>query len=100
MRIPMTVRKSKTDIINAIAADTGETKASVTKILSCALDTIKNWVAEGTEISLLGFGTFKMGHRAARLGRNPQTGEQIEIKAAKLPKFMAGKAFKEHINKK
>lgn len=55
-------------------------------------------VAQGKRISMLGFGTFKLTHRAARKGRNPKTGEEIQIKASKTPSFSAGKAFKEKCN--
>ncbi len=96
----MAERKSKTDVINEIAAATGETKASVSKILDATLETVQKLVAGGSEVAFIGFGTFKSSNRAARTGRNPQTGAAINIAAVKLPKFTAGKAFKDEVNGK
>jgi DNA-binding protein HU-beta len=99
MREPMAERKSKTDVINEIAAATGETKTSVGKILDAALETIQKCVTNGEEVAFIGFGTFKSSARNARVGRNPRTGEAINIAAVTLPKFVAGKAFKDEVNK-
>ena len=62
------------------------------------VDTVTNALAEGDQVVLVGFGTFSVKDRAARTGRNPQTGEPIEIKAAKVPGFKAGKALKDAVN--
>jgi len=95
----MAVRKSKTDVIAAVALSTGLAKTVVTEILDATFDTIQNLVADDNEVVFIGFGTFAASNRAARAGRNPQTGATIKIAAAKLPKFKAGKAFKDVVNK-
>lgn len=95
----MADRKSKVDVINEIAAVAGETKTTVGKILDTALETIQKMVSKGDEVAFIGFGTFKCGKRAARTGRNPRTGEAIQIPASKTPKFAAGKGFKDEVNR-
>lgn len=95
----MAERKSKTDVIAAVALTTGLAKTAVAEVLDATLDAIQNWVAEDKEVVFIGFGTFVASKRAARSGRNPQTGDTIKIAAAKLPKFKAGKAFKDVVNK-
>lgn len=96
----MADRKSKTDAVNAVAQATGLAKTVVDQVLDSAFETIQEWVSEGKEVVFIGFGTFTSSNRAARTGRNPQTGETIKIKASKTPKFKAGKAFKDAVNKK
>lgn len=96
----MAERKSKTDAINAVAEATGLAKTVVDQVLDSAFETIQEWVAGGDEVAFIGFGTFTSSKRAARTGRNPQTGETIKIKASKTPKFKAGKAFKDAVNEK
>jgi len=91
-----TVRKP--EFISKIAEKSGLTKADSEAALAAILETISEEVAAGKKISMVGFGTFKLTERAARLGRNPKTGEEIQIKASKSPKFTAGKAFKEQCN--
>src|ERR1700726_3320104 len=93
-------RKSKTDLINAIAASTGLAKTVISEIIDAKIETITQWVASGHEVVFVGFGTYGSSKRAARTGRNPQTGATIKIPAAKLPKFRAGKAFKDAVNHK
>ena len=66
--------------------------------LDATVDTIKKALKKGDTVSLVGFGTFKVGKRAARNGRNPRTGATIKIKAAKVPKFSAGKGLKDAVN--
>ena len=90
---------SKTELIDLVAAKTGQAKSDTTKTVNAMLDVIKEQLAQGEKIALVGFGTFEVRERAARKGRNPQTGEEIEIAAAKAPAFKAGKDFKEAVNK-
>jgi len=91
-----TVRKA--EFVAKVAEKTGMSKIDSEAALSAVLETITEEVSSGKRISMLGFGTFKLTHRAARLGRNPKTGEEIQIKASKSPSFTAGKAFKEKCN--
>jgi DNA-binding protein HU-beta len=90
---------NKTELIDAIAADSDESKAAVQRILDSLIDNVTSAVAKGDSVQLVGFGTFASGSRAARIGRNPRTGEEIKIAAAKTVKFSAGKAFKDAVNK-
>lgn len=89
---------NKTELIDAIAQQAELSKAEATRALNATLDTIQSSLSQGDSVSLIGFGTFAVGERAARTGRNPRTGETLEIKAAKLPKFRAGKALKDAVN--
>lgn len=89
---------NKKDLIDAVAATTGETKRAVTDVLDSALTEIQKNVKKGERVSLPGFGTFERRQRSARTGRNPQTGEPIKVKASKVPTFKAGSAFKELVN--
>ena len=88
---------NKSEMIAAIAEKSGLTKADAGKALDAAVETITEALAAGDTISLIGFGTFKVSERAARTGRNPKTGEPLEIPAAKLPKFTPGKALKDAV---
>jgi len=88
----------KPEFVSRIAEKTGMSKADSEAALSAVLETITEEVASGKRISMLGFGTFKLTHRKARKGRNPKTGEPIDIAASKSPSFSAGKAFKERCN--
>ena len=90
---------NKTELIDAIAAQTTESKASVQRMLDSLIDNVTGAVAKGDTVQLVGFGTFASGSRAERTGRNPRTGEEIKIAAAKTVKFSAGKAFKDAVNK-
>lgn len=96
----MAERKSKTDVISEVASITGLTKTSIGEVVDAFLGTVQNWVASGNEVVFIGFGTFGVSARAARTGRNPQTGDTIQIAASNSPKFKAGKAFKDMVNKK
>jgi len=89
---------TKADLVNAIAEKAGLTKADAEKALKAVTDTIEEALKAGEKVSLVGFGTFSVGDRAAREGQNPQTGEKIKIAAAKVPKFKAGKALKDAVN--
>lgn len=90
---------SKTELIDLVAAQTELPKSETAKTVNTLLDVIKNELAKGEKVALVGFGTFEVRERAARKGRNPQTGAEIEIAAAKAPAFKAGKDFKEAVNK-
>jgi len=86
---------TRVEIIEKMAKDAGVSKAAAQKALDSFIDSIKKTLKKGNKVTLIGFGTFSVGKRAARKGRNPQTGEVIKIKASKAPKFKAGKAFKD-----
>jgi DNA-binding protein HU-beta len=88
---------TKVEIIEKMAKEADVSKAAAQKALDSFIDSIKKTLKKGNKVTLVGFGTFSVGKRAARKGRNPQTGETIKIKASKSPKFKAGKAFKESI---
>lgn len=90
---------NKTELIDAIAADCDQSKVAVQRILDSLIANVTGAVAGGDTVQLVGFGTFASGSRAARTGRNPRTGEEIKIAAAKTVKFSAGKAFKDAVNK-
>jgi DNA-binding protein HU-beta len=89
---------NKSDLVDAIAKSAEISKAAAARALDATVDTIKKTLKKGDSVSLVGFGTFKVGKRAARNGRNPRTGETIKIKAAKVPKFSAGKGLKDAVN--
>ena len=89
---------NKSDLVDAIAKSADLSKAAAARALDAAVDSIKKALKKGDTVSLVGFGTFKVGKRAARTGRNPRTGETIKIKAAKVPKFTAGKGLKDAVN--
>lgn len=89
---------TKADLVNAIAEQAGLSKADSEKALKAFTDTISDALKKGDKVALVGFGTFSVGERAARTGKNPQTGAQINIPAAKVPKFKAGKALKDSVN--
>ena len=91
---------TKTELISAIAEKTELTKKDSGKALDAFTAVIAETLAKGEKVQLVGFGTFDVGKRAARTGRNPQTGAEIKIKASKAPKFKAGKALKDAVNKK
>lgn len=89
---------NKSDLVDAIAKSAELSKAAAARALDATVDSIKKALKKGDTVSLVGFGTFKVGKRAARNGRNPRTGATIKIKAAKVPKFSAGKGLKEAVN--
>jgi DNA-binding protein HU-beta len=86
---------NKSELINHIAASAGISKTQATAALQAVETGVIDTLANGGEVTLVGFGTFKVTDRAARTGRNPKTGEEIQIAASKAPTFKAGKAFKE-----
>jgi len=89
---------NKAELIDAIAAHAGLSKADAGKALDATLAAVTGALKGGDSVSLVGFGTFQVKDRAARSGRNPQTGATIEIAAAKVPGFKAGKALKDAVN--
>ncbi|MDD2884319.1 MAG: HU family DNA-binding protein [Dechloromonas sp.] len=89
---------NKTELIDQIADAADISKLAAGRALDAAVDAIKDALKNGDTVSLIGFGTFYVGERAARTGRNPRTGKTLEIKAAKSPKFRAGKGLKDAVN--
>ena len=90
---------NKNDLIAAVAEKTGLSKGDATKAVDGVLDTIENQLTQGGDVRLVGFGTFSVSDRAASEGRNPRTGEKIQIPASKQPKFKAGKGLKDSVNR-
>ena len=89
---------NRQELIDAVAARTGGSKAATGEALDAVLETITQALTSGDTVQLVGFGSFATGQRAARTGRNPSTGAEIQIAAATTVKFTAGKAFKEAVN--
>ena len=89
---------NKTELIEHIAKHADISKAAATRALESTIGAVKSTLKKGGSVSLVGFGTFAVGKRAARTGRNPRTGDAIKIKAAKVPKFRPGKALKDALN--
>ena len=89
---------NKSELIDAIAKSADISKAAAGRALDAAVAAIKTSLRKGSMVTLVGFGTFYVGKRAARSGRNPRTGAAIKIRAAKVPKFRAGKALKDAVN--
>ncbi len=89
---------NKNDLISQVADDAGLSKVDATKAVDAVLDNIAGSLGNGGEVRLVGFGTFSVTHRKATTGRNPRTGETIQIKASNQPKFKAGKALKDAVN--
>ncbi len=88
---------NKTELINSVAEAAGLTKKDATKAVEAVFDTIQSTLAKGEKVQLIGFGNFEVRERAARKGRNPQSGEEIDIAASKVPAFKAGKALKDAV---
>ncbi len=91
---------TKADLVGSMAESAGVSKAVAEKALNAFLSAVGKALKKGDRIALTGFGTFSVSNRKARMGRNPQTGEAIKIKAAKVPKFSAGKSLKETVGGK
>jgi len=89
---------NKTELIDYVAADADIPKAVAARALESTISAVTLTLKKGGSVSLIGFGTFAVGKRAARVGRNPRTGASIKIKAAKVPKFRPGKALKDALN--
>ena len=89
---------NKSELIDAVAASADISKAAAGRAIDGMVEAISGALASGDQVSLIGFGTFLVRERAARTGRNPRTGETINIAAAKTPSFKAGKALKDAVN--
>ena len=89
---------NKTELIAAVAEKAGLKKTESSKAVDAVVAAITEELKKGDKVTLIGFGTFETRNRAARTGRNPQTGKEIKIKASKAPAFKAGKALKEAVN--
>lgn len=89
---------NKSELVDAIAAGADISKAAAGRALDSMIGAVTESLQKGESVSLVGFGTFSVKERAARTGRNPKTGETIQIKAAKVPGFKAGKALKDAVN--
>lgn len=88
---------NKSDLVDAVAAESGLTKADAAKAVDALFNAVTDALKKGDEVRLVGFGTFAVSERAARTGKNPRTGEAIEIAASKQPKFKPGKALKDAV---
>ena len=93
------LRMNKAELVDAIAKDTGLTKKDSEKALNSVVENISKALAKKDKVQLIGFGTFETRKRAARTGRNPQTGAELKIKASTVPAFKPGKALKDKVNK-
>ncbi|MGM0890280.1 MAG: HU family DNA-binding protein [Bacillota bacterium] len=89
---------NKTDLVNTVATQAELTKGDAKKAVDALFEAISNTLAKEEKIQVVGFGTFEVRDRAARTGRNPQTGEEIQIAASKVPAFKPGKELKEAVN--
>ncbi|MCG8673485.1 MAG: HU family DNA-binding protein [Pseudomonadales bacterium] len=89
---------NKSELIDAIAASADIPKAQAGRALDAVIDTVTTALTENDQVVLVGFGTFSVKERAARSGRNPQTGQPIDIPAARIPNFKPGKALKDAVN--
>lgn len=88
---------NKQELIDVIASRADVTKTTAASMITALTDAVTEALKNGDKVTLTGFGTFSVAERAARKGRNPQTGKEIKIKASKSPKFKAGKAFKDNV---
>ena len=91
---------TKAELIEKVAKDNDLSKALAEKVINSVTWNITNCLKKGDKITLTGFGTFSVSKRKARTGRNPQTGQAIEIKATRVPRFKSGKALKDSVGKK
>ncbi|MFO7288343.1 MAG: HU family DNA-binding protein [Gammaproteobacteria bacterium] len=89
---------NKAELIDAVASAANLSKAEATRAVDAVVDTITDALRKGEQVSVVGFGTFSVKHRAARQGRNPKTGDTIEIAATNVPGFKAGKALRDAVN--
>lgn len=90
---------NKEELVQEVAKKTKTTQKDTAEIITTTIDVISKTVAKGKKVTLVGFGTFEPRKRAARTGRNPQTGKEIQIPAKRVPVFSAGKKFREMVNK-
>ncbi|MCL4424368.1 MAG: HU family DNA-binding protein [Firmicutes bacterium] len=91
---------NKAELVAAVSEKTGMTKKDSEKVLNAFVEVIEETLTKGDKVSLVGFGTFEVRERAERIGRNPQTGEEIKIAATRVPAFKAGKALKDSVESK
>lgn len=89
---------NKSELIDAVATTADLPKAAASRAVDAAIQAISECLAKGDDVALVGFGTFSVRDRAARTGRNPKTGESINIAAARIPQFKPGKALKDAVN--
>ena len=89
---------NKNDLVGSVADSSGLSKANAARAVDAVFDSITRSMSTGTEVRIVGFGTFNVTRRRASRGRNPRTGEPIQIPASNQPKFRAGKALKEAVN--
>ncbi|MBE6073296.1 MAG: HU family DNA-binding protein [Selenomonas ruminantium] len=89
---------NKTELVASVAEKTGLTKKDAEKAVNALFDSVQEALTAGDKVQMIGFGTFEVKERAARKGRNPRTGQDIEIPASKNPVFKAGKALKDSVN--
>ena len=90
---------NKEELVKAVATSAKMSQKDTAEVISATIETIQKTVAKGKKVTLVGFGTFESRKRAARVGRNPQTGKEIKIAAKTVPAFSAGKKFKELVKK-
>ena len=88
---------NKEELVQEIAKKASVTQKEAAEVLAALIETVQKTVSKGKKVTLVGFGTFEARKRAARIGRNPQTGKEIKIAASKVPAFKAGKALKEAV---
>ena len=89
---------NKAELVDAVAGAANLSKADAGRAVDAVVSSVASSLQKGEQVSVVGFGTFSVKHRAARAGRNPRTGETIQIKASNVPGFKAGKALKEAVN--
>jgi len=89
---------NKAELIDAVASASNLSKADAARAVDAIVDSVSSALKKGQQVSVVGFGTFSVKHRAARAGRNPRTGETIQIAASNVPGFKAGKALKDAVN--
>ncbi|WP_279625621.1 nucleoid-associated protein HU-beta [Xenorhabdus ishibashii] len=92
------MRVNKSQLIDKIAVDANISKAAAGRVVDAFISSVSGALKNGDDVALVGFGTFTVRERAARTGRNPQTGKEIKIAAAKVPAFRAGKGLKDAVN--
>lgn len=92
-------KMNKSELVEAIASGSGVTKADANRVLDTFMLTVTDALKSGDQVVLPGFGSFSTGNRSARTGRNPQTGQTIQIKASRVAKFKAGKSLKEAVQR-
>ena len=90
---------NKEELVKAVATSTKLSQKATSEVIAATIETIQKTVSKGKKVTLVGFGTFEARKRAARIGRNPQTGKELKIAATTVPAFSAGKKFKDAVNK-